>query len=154
MAWGVSEQIRPELSDDLLRHCLMDYWHAGGRHHVGKTPILHLVATNRVIIMHSRGIRYVFTGEIVQDDDVYAVFIKSAFWGPISRMLDATGISPALRVHESEKDCVLMIRDILAGVGMHGHSKDLEGYRDAWKQIRRRKTELGLPLDDEWIPYF
>lgn len=98
------------------------------------------------------GIRYVFTGEIVADgDQISGVFIKSAFWGPVSRLLDATGISRAQRVHESEKDCVETVACILRGNAIHGDVKDLDGYRQAWRQIRSKKKQLGLLLETNAI---
>ena len=94
------------------------------------------------------GIRYVFAGEVVEErGNVYGVFIRAAFWGPFGTLLDISGIAPAQRVRESEKDCVDMVKAILGGNAAHGDVKDLEGYRNAWRSIRAKKQQLGLPLD-------
>ena len=98
------------------------------------------------------GIRYAFTGEVIEDGGkVFGVFTKTATWGPFRRLLDKSGIYPAQRVRESEKDCVEMVEAIQHRNPIHGDAKDLEGYRLAWQSIRARKRQLGLPLDTEAI---
>ena len=98
------------------------------------------------------GIRYVFTGEVIESGGkVLGTFIKAASWGPIQKLLDATGILTAQRVHESEEDCVKTVDAILRGHAIHGDAKDLEGYRDAWRQIRSVKARLGLSFDTDLI---
>jgi hypothetical protein len=97
-------------------------------------------------------IRYVFTGEVIEDSGkVFGVFIESATWGPLRKLLDVSGILPARRVHESEQECVDTVRAILRGNAIHGDVKDLEGYRNAWRSIRAKKQQLGLPLDTDSI---
>ncbi len=98
------------------------------------------------------GVRYIFTGEIFEEEGtVRAVFKKSAFWSMFHELLEAFGLIHPMKVLESEKQIVSTVEAINRGHAIHGDIRDIEGYRTAWHLVRERKTALGLSLDTDSI---
>ena len=82
---------------------------------------------------------------------VVAYFIKAALWGPVSNFLWKAGLTSPSQVRQTESDCVNMVAAILHRNPMHGHKKDLDGLRHAWRDIRETKRTLGIELSTDAI---
>jgi hypothetical protein len=98
------------------------------------------------------GIRYVFTGTVTEHEgNVYAVFTKAAFWSVFHEALQAAGVLRPQVVHQSEKICADSVRAILEGGSLHCDPRDLDSYRAAWHEIRRRKLSSGIAFETDSI---